>query len=697
MMVSDLQPGTMVGEYRIERLIGEGSFGKVYAAVHPVIGKSAAIKVLGLEHAAKPQFVSRFVEEARAVNRIRNRNIVDIFAFGQLPDGRHYFVMELLVGETLSALLQRRGRVPAGEALPILRKVARALDAAHEKGITHRDLKPDNIFLCYDEDGGCFPKLLDFGIAKLIGDSPLGHRTATGTPMGTPLYMSPEQCRGGDIDYRTDIYAFGVVIHEMLTGKRPFDADNVMEVMMAHMAHTPPAMSTVAPDLPPALDAPVLHMLAKDPQARPSRITAAIDALEQAAGPSGYGASRSGDHDRPSHDTAQHVRPHTRAGYAAPPHAGMAQHQSHAVRVYGSDPAGATALGPTQLAAATGTGGGYPPVPPPYAPHAPHPPQPPAAPMPYPPPQQAMSTFQPSATAVPAPSGFASKLAFFIGGGCVTVVLLFGLLLYIGSQVDDDASGDEAGEVDPADGVRFRSRPKPAGLAATSIQGVEVEVMDVSGPLHLRRRTKMNVDVVSGGKQEATQARVHFDEAFMGTSAAGQQEQLQRHPHEGRSYLVESDGGRPAVRRDGGGSVGGEEEQFVRESLDPFFNNGLRRILGDKTVAIGEKIAVPDDIADRFVSKARVDMTVSDMTLRLRKVENSGGRRVASFDVAMVVSLTQNGVRLTSELSGILEVFPRSLWTRALTLNGPIQVGGTDNGTMTLTLDNQYRNAGDAL
>ncbi len=283
MLVEDLQPGAVVGEYCIERPIGEGSFGKVYAAVHPVIGKTAAVKVLAVEYATKPQFVSRFVEEARAVNLIRHRHIVDIFGFGSLPDGRPYFVMELLEGVPLGDYLKQRGRLPLGEAIPILHKVARALDAAHGAGIAHRDLKPDNVFLSFDEDGTCYPKLLDFGIAKLMGSAPAGHKTATGTPMGTPLYMSPEQCKGESVDHRTDIYAFGIVAYQVLTGRLPFDVNSVAEIMMAHLSQEPPPMSTVAPDLPATLDGPVLQMLAKDPQDRPPRIGGAMEALVAAA------------------------------------------------------------------------------------------------------------------------------------------------------------------------------------------------------------------------------------------------------------------------------------------------------------------------------------------------------------------------------------------------------------------------------
>src|SRR5688500_8533157 len=165
----DLQAGQKVGEYVIDEKIGEGGFGLVFRASHPLIGKVAAIKVLNRQYSADPEMVSRFVAEARAVNQIRHRNIIDIFAFGQIEDGRSYYVMEFLDGLPLDEHIARHGALALGDAIPVLRAVARALDAAHAKGIAHRDLKPKNIFLVHESDGSVFPKLLDFGIAKLLG------------------------------------------------------------------------------------------------------------------------------------------------------------------------------------------------------------------------------------------------------------------------------------------------------------------------------------------------------------------------------------------------------------------------------------------------------------------------------------------------------------------------------------------------
>ncbi len=275
--------GTTVGEYVVKARIGVGGFGSVFRAEHPVIGKPAAVKVLNQQFSANPQMVSRFIDEARAVNRIKHKGIVDIFAFGKLPDGRQYLVMELLEGEPLDKYLDRVGRVPPGEALPILRRIARALDAAHGQQIAHRDLKPENVFLTFDDDGLAAPKLLDFGIAKLLGDTGgMSHKTRTGTPIGTPYYMSPEQCHGKAVDHRTDIYSLGVMVFQMLTGTLPFEGESLMEIMYKHTAAEAPAVSKVVPDLPAELDEPVRRMMAKDPAARPQSATAAVQELAAA-------------------------------------------------------------------------------------------------------------------------------------------------------------------------------------------------------------------------------------------------------------------------------------------------------------------------------------------------------------------------------------------------------------------------------
>ena len=280
----DLEAGTTVGEYVIQAQLGAGGFGTVYRAAHPVIGKQVAIKVLSRKYSADEDMVSRFSAEARAVNQIRHRNIIDIFSFGTLEDGRAYYVMELLEGEPLDKVLEERGRIPLAEAIPILKAIAKALDAAHAKSIAHRDLKPENIFLAQDSEGERYPKLLDFGIAKLMGpENTTKHKTATGAPIGTPYYMSPEQCRGKDVDHRTDIYSLGIVAYRLLTGTYPFDAEGYLDIMMKQINEEAPPPSSIAPELPPSVDAGIARMMRKDPAQRPQTCAAGIAGLGDAA------------------------------------------------------------------------------------------------------------------------------------------------------------------------------------------------------------------------------------------------------------------------------------------------------------------------------------------------------------------------------------------------------------------------------
>jgi serine/threonine-protein kinase len=266
----DLQPGTVVGEYRVEGKLGEGGMGAVYSAVHPLIGKKAAIKVLSAALCTDHAQVERFVQEARSVNQIGHPNIVDIFAFGSLPDGRSYFVMEWLQGQSLADRVQRGGLTLA-EAIEILDQSADALEAAHEKKIVHRDLKPDNVFLVAVRGNRQLVKLLDFGIAKLASADGGMQKTATGMMMGTPGYISPEQARGkSDVDHRTDVYAFGCMAYEMLCGRLPFIAESAMDVVLKHLTEMPVPPRQHWPDIPPQLNDLLLRMLEKDPGKRPS-------------------------------------------------------------------------------------------------------------------------------------------------------------------------------------------------------------------------------------------------------------------------------------------------------------------------------------------------------------------------------------------------------------------------------------------
>ncbi len=281
---ADLEPGYTVGEYCVDGKLGQGGFGAVFKASHPLIGKVVAIKVLSMRFSVDREMVSRFVAEARAVNQIRHRNIIDIFSFGQLPDGRHYYVMEYMDGETLDRRLER-AEMALVEAIPILRAIARALDAAHAKGIAHRDLKAENVFLGSDSDGSVFPKLLDFGIAKLMGpDDEIAHKTRTGAPMGTPYYMSPEQTRGRGVDHRTDHYAFGVLAYLMLTRKYPIDGEDYMTILMRQVSDDALPASSHVPALGEGVDRTLAWLMRKEPEDRPPDLMTAVRALEEAAG-----------------------------------------------------------------------------------------------------------------------------------------------------------------------------------------------------------------------------------------------------------------------------------------------------------------------------------------------------------------------------------------------------------------------------
>ncbi|MDQ3296305.1 MAG: protein kinase [Myxococcota bacterium] len=266
-----LEPGTEVHGYVIDGEIGKGGMGFVYSATHPLIGKRAAIKVLKPEVSKSPVIVERFIQEARAVNQIGHPHIIDIFAFGILPDGRAYHVMDLLVGETLRKRL-RRGPMHPSEAASVIEETSQALSAAHDKGFVHRDLKPDNIFLVHQEDQWPEVRLLDFGLAKLMPEAGIApFTTRTGVMLGTPEYMSPEQARGIGVDYRTDVYALGVVTFEILAGHRPFPSTgDAFATLQCHAEEPPPSLRDLVSGLPDELVQLVDAMLAKEPAARPS-------------------------------------------------------------------------------------------------------------------------------------------------------------------------------------------------------------------------------------------------------------------------------------------------------------------------------------------------------------------------------------------------------------------------------------------
>jgi len=272
----ELARGTRIGDYVIEDKIGQGGMGSVYRAVHPVIGKHAAVKVLEVD--AGQYGLERFLDEARVVNQIGHPNIVDVFAFGETPDGRSYLVMEWLKGATLRERMDRAA-LSLAELRDVVRPLIRALAAAHGKGVVHRDLKPDNVFLVDRHDEPPLVKLLDFGIAKPASTEHRVARTATGAIVGTPLYIAPEQAKGREIDAAADVYALGGMLFEMLCGRPPFVADNAMEIVAKHLMEPPPRPSQLAP-VPSALDDLIVAMLAKDPKARPA-LASVLEVIEQ--------------------------------------------------------------------------------------------------------------------------------------------------------------------------------------------------------------------------------------------------------------------------------------------------------------------------------------------------------------------------------------------------------------------------------
>ena len=277
---------TVDGRYEVMDVLGEGGMGHVYEVRHVALDRRFAMKILRRDLARDEELASRFIQEAKATASVRHPNVVEITDFGKMPDGVPYFVMELLVGETLGHVIKTGGPIPSKRAVRIVKQVAGALAAAHAAGIVHRDLKPDNIFLVGGLAGGSASddvRVVDFGAAKIVGSSRV---TRQGIVFGTPHYMSPEQASGQPVDHRADLYALGIIMYEMFTGRVPFEADTYMGVLTQHMFVQPLRPSQISPAARElgALEEITMVCLAKKPEDRyPSMdgLSAALDEVVQ--------------------------------------------------------------------------------------------------------------------------------------------------------------------------------------------------------------------------------------------------------------------------------------------------------------------------------------------------------------------------------------------------------------------------------
>ena len=271
-----LQPGAVLAErYQIVKLLGEGGMGAVYRAHDRELDREVALKVIRPELARNAQVLRRFKQELILARQITHRNVIRIFDLGQ-AEGTRFITMEFIEGEDVSEVLARRGKLPAPEAAAIVAQVARGLEAAHSEGVVHRDLKPQNIMI--DAQGKV--SVMDFGIARSMDAS---NMTRTGTLMGTPAYMSPEQAQGRKVDARSDLYTLGIIFYELLTGKPPFEADNPMATLMRRIQEKPVPPALAEPSVPKAIDEMVLKMLGTSPEERyqsASEILAGLDAYE---------------------------------------------------------------------------------------------------------------------------------------------------------------------------------------------------------------------------------------------------------------------------------------------------------------------------------------------------------------------------------------------------------------------------------
>ncbi len=284
-MGADLVGVALLGRYQVLERIGDGGMGTVYLAEHTTILKKFAVKVLSPELSVRPDHVDRFMREARSASMINHPNVVEITDFGVTPDGQPFFVMEYLQGKDLAQVIGEAGSLPWKRVRPIALQICHALQAAHDQGVIHRDMKPGNVVLSKRGNTPEHVKVLDFGIAKVLGEAEVKGLTQSGTVVGTPEYMSPEQGWGQPVDHRGDIYALGVMIYELLTGKIPFSGTTMMEILNRHMFEVPDIRM---PNIPEEVGAIILKAMQKDRALRfqsMNELGAAIEAVGTGASP----------------------------------------------------------------------------------------------------------------------------------------------------------------------------------------------------------------------------------------------------------------------------------------------------------------------------------------------------------------------------------------------------------------------------
>jgi serine/threonine-protein kinase len=285
-MGANLVGVALLGRYQVLERIGDGGMGTVYMAEHTTILKKFAVKVLSAELSLRPDHVDRFMREARSASMINHPNVVEITDFGKTPDGQPFFVMEYLQGKDLAQIVGEDGPMNWKRVRPVALQICNALQAAHEQGIVHRDMKPGNIVLVKRGNNPDHVKVLDFGIAKVLGqETEAKGLTQSGMVVGTPEYMSPEQGWGQPVDHRGDIYALGVMMYELLTGKIPFTGTTMMEVLNRHMFEVPDVKH---PNIPDEVGAIILKAMQKDRSLRfqsMNELSAAIEAVGTGASP----------------------------------------------------------------------------------------------------------------------------------------------------------------------------------------------------------------------------------------------------------------------------------------------------------------------------------------------------------------------------------------------------------------------------